>query len=125
VKLLVIVASVIAAFGYVADAQQNHADFTRQIVGEWEGPRHIRVFYADGGFSLDPQPGDKPMGKWKINGNQPQTQFHEEPAPMRERIAKITDTEMITIYRGRRSTYKRVQRQRPNQAMQRTADRTQ
>jgi hypothetical protein len=89
-------------------SQADQRDITQKLVGEWRGRRHIRAYYADGSFTLDPQPGGKPLGTWKLKGRQLITQFTEGSAPMSERIVKITDTEMIDIYDGTRYTYKRV-----------------
>jgi hypothetical protein len=83
-------------------------ELAHKLVGEWQGPRHIRVYYADGSFTLDPQPGAKPLGTWKLEGRMLITQFAEDPKPMVEQIVKVTDTEIVSIYDGTRYTYKRV-----------------
>jgi len=86
----------------------SEQDIAQKIVGDWQGAVHIRSFYTGGGFALDPQPGEKPTGTWKLRGDQVITQSSDDPNPMIEHIVKITGSEMVSIYDGTRYTYKRV-----------------
>ena len=61
-----------------------------------------------GAFALDPEPGEKPTGTWKLRGDELITQSADEQSPTIERIVKITDSEMVSINEGTRYTYKRV-----------------
>jgi hypothetical protein len=89
----------------------SEQDLVKKLVGEWEGRVHIRAYYADGSFTLDPAQDEKPLGTWKVRGDQLMMQLPDEPTPMIERLVKITDTEMVTTNEGTRYTYKRVARQ--------------
>src|ERR1700719_2387709 len=43
------------------------AEITKQIVGQWREGGHIRVFYGDGSYFLDPEPEGRPLGKWSVH----------------------------------------------------------
>ena len=100
---LFVIAHVSAAIAKTPDS-----DYSQRILGEWAGPRHIRAFYADGSFTLDPQPGVPPLGRWNIRGDRLIITFRDDPKPEVNRIIKITDAEMIIEAFGARYTYKRV-----------------
>jgi hypothetical protein len=106
---------VFAAMGLLAlarlHASERGEDLAGKLVGEWQGSRHIEAYYVDGSFTLDPILGDKPHGTWKLDGHRLTTQLDDADKPMVVRIEKISDTEMITIYNGRRFAHKRVAHQ--------------
>ena len=107
-KLFFIIAALLLSQLVASQSNAGEQGLAQKLIGEWEGPRHIRAYYADGSFTLDPQPGQKPLGTWKLEGRKLITQFAEEPTPMIEHIVKITDTEMVSVYDSTRYTYKRV-----------------
>jgi hypothetical protein len=51
----------------VINAKTPESDYSQRIIGEWQGARHIRAFYPDGTFNLDPYPGKPPLGRWTIS----------------------------------------------------------
>ena len=80
------------------------AEIAKKIVGQWQEEGHIRVFYGDGSYFVDPEPEGRPLGKWSVHNK---VLFINWPPgavrPTREPIAKITEKELIT-YVDRKST---------------------
>jgi hypothetical protein len=94
----------IAPLYVLADTQ----GLAHKLVGEWQGARHIEAYYPDGSFTLDPTPGVKPFGTWKLVDHRLITQLVDEKPPMIVHIVAITDSELITTYQGRRFVHKRL-----------------
>jgi hypothetical protein len=59
----------VLALNLVAALDAQKQEYARLIIGEWESSRHIEAYYADHTFTLDPQPREKPLGTWKLKGN--------------------------------------------------------
>jgi hypothetical protein len=82
--------------------------YARRIVGQWQGTRHICAFYKNGGFALDPQPGDEPIGKWRVEGDKIITQYGDGSSEVIERIVEFTTGIMIVESNGKRYSFKRL-----------------
>lgn len=85
--------------------RRNTAD---RIIGQWRGLHHVRAFYADGSFFIDPEPEGRPVGKWSIRGNLLAIRLPGETTERIEQIVKLTSTEMIVTADRRRYVYKRI-----------------
>jgi hypothetical protein len=92
-------------------ARAGAQDLAKKLIGEWQGSRHIEAYYPDGSFTLDPTPGVKPFGTWKLEDHRLITLFGDETPPMIVHIVAITDSELITTYQGRRFVHKRLAHQ--------------
>lgn len=86
----------------------KHSDARRQIVGQWQGLHHVRAFYADGSFFIDPEPEGRPVGKWRIKGKLLIIQLPGGTTERVEQILKLTRSEMEVSADGRRYAYKRI-----------------
>jgi hypothetical protein len=104
-----------------ANAKTSETDYSQRIIGEWQGARHIRAFYPDGTFNLDPYPGKPPLGRWTISGDRLTiiftTTFGDDPNPEVDRIVKLTKNDLVIEVlsanrkdRGARYPYKRVRK---------------
>ena len=82
--------------------------YAGRIVGQWRGSRHIRAFYKNGGFSLDPRPGDEPIGKWRVEGDKIITQYGDGSSEVIERIVEFTTSIMTVESNGKRYSFKRL-----------------
>jgi hypothetical protein len=78
------------------------------IVGQWRGLHHVRAFYADGSFFIDPEPEGRPVGKWKVRGNLLIILLPGEKIERVEQIIKLTSTEMVVTAGGTRCSYRRI-----------------
>ena len=85
------------------------AEIAKKIVGQWQEEGHIRVFYGDGSYFVDPEPEGRPLGKWSVHNK---VLFINWPPgavrPTREPIAKITEKELITYVDRKKHSYRRV-----------------
>ncbi len=90
----------------VASAAARDRDYASSIVGLWQGPQHVRVFYGDGKFFLDGEPEGRPLGRWKIFGDRLTIRAPQARAEFTERIIKLTRSEMVVVAAdGKRYTY--------------------
>jgi len=114
----IVAALFVMAQASVINAKAPESDYSQRINGEWQGVRHIRAFYPDGTFNLDPYPGKCPLGRWTISKDRLTiifiTDFGEDPNPEVDRIVKLTETDLVIEVvserkdRGARYSYKRV-----------------
>jgi hypothetical protein len=86
----------------------KHSDAGRQIVGQWRGLHHVRAFYADGSFFIDPEPEGRPVGKWRIKGKLLIIQLPGKTTERVEQILRLTRSEMEVTANGKRYSYKRI-----------------
>ena len=92
-----------------ASGLARRPDYCKLIVGLWQGPRHVEAFYPSGEFTLDPEPGVKPLGSWLIVGDVLTTRYPGDEPETRERIVELTSHRMVREWRGRRFTWTRIE----------------
>jgi uncharacterized protein YecT (DUF1311 family) len=85
-----------------------NVNYATRIIGQWQGSRHIRAFYEHGGFALDPEPGDEPLGKWRVEGDKIMTRYGDGSSEVVERIVEFRPDFMIVESNGQSYSYKRV-----------------
>jgi hypothetical protein len=52
----------------IAEDRSRDLILAQKLVGQWERAGHVRVFYGDGDFFIDPEPETRPVGKWAVRG---------------------------------------------------------
>jgi hypothetical protein len=89
---------------------QRETLLTQKIVGQWERRGHVRAFYGDGAFFIDPEPETRPVGKWAIRGGELLIWWPPgKKVPTRERILQITKSKLVTEGRDGRRSFRRIE----------------
>jgi hypothetical protein len=103
----------------VINAKTPESDYSQRIIGEWQGARHIRAFYPDGTFNLDPYPGKPPLGRTISQDRLTiifTTDFGDDSNREVDRIVKLTKSDLVIEViserkdRGARYSYKPVRK---------------
>jgi hypothetical protein len=69
-------------------------NFTRLLIGKWQGGRHLTEYFADGTFILDPDPDSPPRGQWRVEGDKLFKSFSEGGTDVYI-IISINETELV------------------------------
>jgi hypothetical protein len=92
-------------------AEDRSRDFilAQKLVGQWERAGHVRVFYGDGDFFIDPEPETRPVGKWAVRGGELLIWWPPGvKAPVKERILKITRNRLTLQTKSERLEFRKI-----------------